>query len=170
MTQQEYYQKKRECLEEFANDKQIQSVSIPLTFLYAFDKGYALGKLQASCGQVKETVSQEEIEKAADEYVRNNQFTHPYSAIATRESYKDGIYFALGKQEKDADVVIQGWIARDEDENLFVYHTKPERDETTQMWMGGCVNFDLRNHLFPDLTWESEPLEVEIIIKRKKNG
>lgn len=24
--------------------------------------------------------------------------------------------------------------------------------------------------LFPDLTWESDPLEVELIIKRKKNG
>lgn len=24
--------------------------------------------------------------------------------------------------------------------------------------------------LFPDLTWESDPIEVELIIKRKKNG
>lgn len=68
------------------------------------------------------------------------------------------------------DTVIQGWVARDEDENLFMYQTKPERDETTQMWMGGYADFDLRNALFPDLTWESEPELVEIIIKRKKNG
>lgn len=78
--------------------------------------------------------------------------------------------FTLGKQEKDADTgtVISGWAARDEDGNLFMYSTKPERDETIQMWMGGCVNFGLRNHLFPDLTWESDPELVEIIIKRKK--
>lgn len=66
------------------------------------------------------------------------------------------------------DSVIQGWVARDEDENLFMYNTKPERDETTQMWMGGCINLDLRNHLFSDLTWDSDPIEVEITIKRKK--
>ncbi len=79
--------------------------------------------------------------------------------------------YALGKQEKNAeDTVISGWVARDEDENLFMYNTKPERDETIHMWMGECANIDLRNHLFPDLTWESEPQEVEIIIKRKKNG
>ena len=74
--------------------------------------------------------------------------------------------YALGKQEKDADTVIQGWVARDEDGNLFMYSTNPERIET--MWMGEAANFDLRNYLFPDLTWESDPLPVEIIIKRKK--
>lgn len=88
------------------------------------------------------------------------------------EASKDAFYaafnraYALGKQEKDSDAVISGWVARDEDGNLFMYSTNPERIET--MWMGEAANFDLRNYLFPDLTWESDPLPVEIILKRKK--
>lgn len=70
----------------------------------------------------------------------------------------------------DADTVIRGWVARDVDGNLFMYCTKPERDENLQAWIGRCADFDLRNSLFPDLTWSDNPQEVEIIIKRKKNG
>lgn len=66
----------------------------------------------------------------------------------------------------DADTVIQGWVARDKDENLFMYSTKPERIGT--MWYGEYTNLDLRNKMLPDLTWESDPEPVEIIIKRKK--
>lgn len=40
----------------------------------------------------------EEIEKLADEYVRTNPFVHPYNSIATRESFKDGIVYALSHQ------------------------------------------------------------------------
>lgn len=75
--------------------------------------------------------------------------------------------YALGKQEKDMeDPVIQGWVATDEDGNLFMYSSKPERIGT--MWYGKYANFDVRNYLFPDLTWESDPEQVEILIKRKK--
>lgn len=106
MTDKEYEQKKRECWEEiwspyreevFMSDYGREILVIAdKVFKAAFDRAYALGK-------EKETISQKEIEKAADEYARNNQFTHPYSIIATRESYKDGIYFTLGKQEKEAE-------------------------------------------------------------------
>lgn len=101
-----------------------------------------------------------------EEFCRANP-SHNKSIFAkkTLEFAFDRAY-ALGKQEKDADTVIQGWVARDEDGNLFMYSTNPERIET--MWMGEAANFDLRNYLFPDLTWESDPLPVEIIIKRKK--
>lgn len=64
------------------------------------------------------------------------------------------------------DTVIQGWAARDEDGNLFMYSTKPERFEAA--WIGEFANFSLRNYLFPDLTWDDDPQEVEITIKRKK--
>lgn len=66
------------------------------------------------------------------------------------------------------DTVISGWVARDEDGHLFMYSTKPERDEALQVWIGRYADFDLRDYLFPDLTWDSEPEEVELIIKRKK--
>lgn len=74
--------------------------------------------------------------------------------------------YALGKQEKDADTVIQGWVARDDDGDLFMYSMKPKRIRA--VWIGVFADFNLPSYLFPDLTWESDPIEVELIIKRKK--
>lgn len=80
--------------------------------------------------------------------------------------------YALGKQEKDAEkTVISGWAARDKDGALQLWESMPQRSDITfDEW--GMVRglMLLPTQLFPDLTWESEPLEVEIIIKRKKNG
>lgn len=81
--------------------------------------------------------------------------------------------YSLGKQETkqetDADTVIQGWVARDSDGNLFMFSIKPERDEALQVWVGRYANCGLRNSLFSDLTWVDEPQEVEIIIKERRN-
>lgn len=72
--------------------------------------------------------------------------------------------YALGKQEKDADTVIQGWVARDLDGEVFLYENKPERGDGE--WLGRISSeFD-----FQQLKWGSDPIEVEIIIKQKKNG
>lgn len=79
--------------------------------------------------------------------------------------------YALGKQEKDAeDTVIQGWVAKDNDiDGVYLYNSMPERG--INVWNGHMpLLIHLDSKLFPDLTWESEPQEVEIIIKRKKNG
>lgn len=64
--------------------------------------------------------------------------------------------------------VIQGWVARDADiHGLFLYNSMPTRG--INMWNGhGSLLTHLDDDLFPDLTWESEPQEVEITIKRKK--
>lgn len=68
----------------------------------------------------------------------------------------------------EADTVIQGWVARDANyQRLTIYEEKPER--LSDMWY--ALNSDivaLSPTLFPDLTWDSDPIEVEIIIKRKK--
>lgn len=85
--------------------------------------------------------------------------------------------YALGKQEKDADTVIQGWVCRDKKDNALNLHAEePYRtyshyntDDKPDWWESDCASFlPLDNSLFPDLTWESDPQEVEIIIKRKK--
>lgn len=79
--------------------------------------------------------------------------------------------YALGKQEKDADTVIQGWMARDADGDLNFYYDKPRREKAVwdepQYWIGE-TQIDLDPDLFPDLTWDDDPIEVEIVIKRKK--
>lgn len=87
------------------------------------------------------------------------------------------IAYALGKQETkqetDADTVISGWVARDDGErwherelHLFT-RNKPERRKLMGDW-SGCRSMTLDSDLFPDLTWDSDPEPVEIIIKRKK--
>lgn len=77
--------------------------------------------------------------------------------------------YALGKQEKDADTVIQGWVARDKDGALQLWESKPQRNNITwDEWGMAKGLMLLPDELFPDLTWESDPEPVEIIIKRKK--
>lgn len=81
--------------------------------------------------------------------------------------------YALGKQGKDADTVICGWVARDDGErwherelHLFT-RNKPERRKLMGDWMGR-PSMTLDSNLFPDLTWDGDPIEVELKIKRKK--
>lgn len=83
--------------------------------------------------------------------------------------------YALGKQEKDADAVIQGWVCRDKEwdkdlfaSDLYLSAEKPTRDEYCGVWCNMCAYMPLNTELFPDLTWDSDPEPVEIIIKRKK--
>lgn len=87
---------------------------------------------------------------------------------------EEGVYAALKKYGavEDADTVIQGWVARDEDEGLFLYKDKPTREDgqpygELSVWVASLI-IRLDKNSFPDLTWESDPEPVEIIIKRKK--
>lgn len=82
--------------------------------------------------------------------------------------------YAIGKQEKDADTVIQGWVARDQDGYISLFKDKPTRDTCDKddipygFWDEANSNhLELPITSFPDLTWESDPEPVEIIIKRK---
>lgn len=79
--------------------------------------------------------------------------------------------YALGKQEKDEDTVIQGWVFVDEttfDRILCV--RKVTQREYEAVWDSGHPEFCLGNELFPDMVPNTLPEHVEIIIKRKKNG
>lgn len=240
MPDKEYQDKKREYWEEFmrSTDKIITPRD---AFFYAFDRAYALGR-------EKDTISQEEIRKAAVEYAEENMWYPGETSYeddindmteSFADAFESGANYALGKQEKDveetpiterlyeeeksqleclyyylnraadkqenesvsvailfeamerledmfgvdlltngpgktkpkdADTVISGWVAVDDDGDLFLYRTKPARDEVSGMWMSGECPLDVGINLFPDLTWSDEPQECEIIIKRKKNG
>lgn len=78
--------------------------------------------------------------------------------------------YALGKQEKDADTVIQGWVGRDKDGAVYVHKTKPYRGAGNhgkpEFWVAEAI-VELPQNSFPDLTWESEPIKVNISIKRE---
>lgn len=60
---------------------------------------------------------------------------------------------------------IKGWVARDSDGSLNIHKEKPSR-WSIYFWIcrGGYLHID--KTLFPELTWESEPIEVELTIKK----
>jgi hypothetical protein len=165
MTQQEYEQKKRECWENVKFALRAPNTAREV-FEFIFDRAYALGK-------EKETITQEEIEEAAEKYADPSRtWASGAETQEIKDAFKAGANFALGKQEKDADTVISGWVARDEDGQLplFVASDKPYKKKNCRFW---CVNLGrtfefLPENTFPDLTWESESEPVGIIIKRKK--
>lgn len=149
MTQPEYEQKKRECWEDFCR----HIVDEEEEFYNMFDRAYSLGK-------EKEIISQYEIDEAAEDYVsfkKSGECILSYIVKrACRRAFKDGANFALGKQENDMEgTVIQGWVCRDKKDNVLYLHVEKPY-------------LLLDKSLFPNLTWESDPIEVELIIKRKK--
>lgn len=86
------------------------------------------------------------------------------------------ITIKIGTMENN-NTVIQGWVCRDKKDNaLYLHVEKPYRAQSgcdvwddPDWWESDCPYLlPLDKSLFPHLTWESDPIEVEIIIKRKK--
>lgn len=178
MNNLDYEQKKDECWRSVNNNTRDFGIITLRCFTAIFDCAYALGKK-------KEAITQEEIEKAALEYIFNRQKARhnakrdeeaslsdfdntlkAWDAFDMAQAYEDGANYALGKQEKDAEeTVIQGWVARDKGRFLGLYPWQPKRGDAA--WLcGSCMVLPINT--FPDLTWDDDPIEVELIIKRKK--
>ena len=53
---------------------------------------------------------------------------------------------------------------------LFAYFNKPIRDTVWKEWESDEVPLSIDDSLFPDLTWEDEPLEVMLtpVMKSKR--
>lgn len=88
-------------------------------------------------------------------------------------SYKDinsGLVYEASELLFNLDyyTVIQGWVGRDMSGSLYVYCHEPERNLMKCLWEGDIMSISLSDDMFPDLTWDSDPEPVEIIIKRKK--
>ena len=99
-----------------------------------------------------------------------------FDAYDIQQAFLDG-YTACEQSMTDSEaIVIQGWVCRDKKDNALNFHAeKPYRAQSgydvcdePDWWESDCASFlPLDKSLFPDLTWESEPLEVEIIMKPK---
>lgn len=123
-------------------------------------------------------MTQTEYDKAKQECL--SDFCKEHGFIETADvkgifGYAFDRAYALGKQfgnseQVDADTVIQGWVGRDMSGSLYVYCHEPERNLMKCLWEGDIMSISLSDDMFPDLTWDSDPEPVEIIIKRKKNG
>lgn len=54
------------------------------------------------------------------------------------------------------------WIARDMDGQLFLYRTEPRRCKNMFASTGSIVGIRLLKELFPEVTFENSPQEVEL--------
>ena len=54
------------------------------------------------------------------------------------------------------------WVARDWGGMLFGYFNKPIRDTVYKQWDSEKVSLRIDDSFFPDLTWNDEPIEVEL--------
>lgn len=63
---------------------------------------------------------------------------------------------------------IKLWYAVDKDGCGWYFKTKPHRfkNEWHEDIEGQAVMYESRNTLFPKISWEDEPVEVELTIKK----
>ena len=66
---------------------------------------------------------------------------------------------------------IKGWVARDNDGAVFIHKSKPRRNRANNgigFWKEGGERFRLSmfDEMFPDLSFDDEPIEVELTIKK----
>lgn len=61
------------------------------------------------------------------------------------------------------------WIARDKDDSLYLYNYKPCKNKISGKFTC-CIKpngewseeYELNNHLFPEITFENSPMQVEL--------
>lgn len=151
-------------------------LSMGEVFDYAFDRTYRLGMEAAKEQPLAERLTEEEKKQLKDFHGRLSTFC----AYIPRE-YDFGLsrgllaiegilgkeFFKNQNKKTMEEIKISGWVARDNGGFLGLYPWQPDRGDVT--WLcGSCLVLPIST--FPDLTWDSDPIEVEIIIKRNNNG
>lgn len=62
--------------------------------------------------------------------------------------------------------VIEGYVARDESNDLWLYEEYPVR--MGNYWLNDNFIMSIPNKMFPNLKWEDEPIKAELTIKAIK--
>lgn len=59
------------------------------------------------------------------------------------------------------------WVARDKDGTLWLHDSKPYIADSSKGYYKATSGryFEFDSDLFPDLKWEDEPIEVELVKK-----
>lgn len=130
------------------------------------EKFYDLGK-----AQIKEAV-QELVDKGERCMDQSEDNQDAYNWWDGFHNCAQGIMRELEEEREDKETTkIKGWVARDEAENpvyglgLCLHSRKPWR--TGNEWSNQTIMMHLPTNMFPEVTWESEPKEVELLIKSK---
>ena len=127
---------------------------------YEKEIGRLLERLQA-----KKVMANKELDKKAFDM-------YPHSREG-REGYIKG--FCDGEREGTVHAIlnhpcnnlpkIHGWVARELNGALNLYEVEPARYKGF-WWDRDYTSTCLDPDLFPDLTWEDEPIEVELLIRK----
>ena len=113
-------------------------------------------------------MTEEEIAKKAAEAFPNDGIT---STEELRDIDMSRMGYIKALEEMSSVRKIPGWVARDEIEDpiygmgLCLHYKKPRR--TANEWSGKTIMMHLPSDMFPEVTWVSEPKEVEVLIKSK---
>ena len=85
-----------------------------------------------------------------------------YSTPDMNEFYQSSdLDFNLPSEQESA--VIEGWVARDSNGEIFLHGDMPYKDRT--YWQNASLTaMKIDAALFPSVTWKSEPLKVKIQI------
>lgn len=60
------------------------------------------------------------------------------------------------------------WVARDKNDNLYVYNEKPIRSVSNSEWIGRhrFITINAFKHLFKLVKWEDEPYNIDELLKQ----
>lgn len=61
---------------------------------------------------------------------------------------------------------IRGWVARDHSGIIKIHECKPYKNENCGIWDNMDTRIIITRSLFQEITWESEPVEVELLIRK----
>ena len=102
-----------------------------------------------------------------DEYIPFVQYYETEDGTICQDADLD---FSVGEEKEVEGVTIEGWVARDECGDIYVYKNKPTREGC--MWIDDVASSLILLPItsFPDLTWQSDPLEVTVTVKPKKKS
>lgn len=169
MNTKEYDQKKQECWVTFKKQSECEGGCLMAdAFFAAFDRAYSLGRQEKDAEGATPNNRLKARRKSDGEIIEVREWRGASDVIYSSPDMNQ--FYQASELDFNVDAeetVIQGWVARDHDGDVFLYQNEPDRNEIA--WNGYMMH-SLPIDSFPDLTWESEPEPVEIIIKRKKNG
>ena len=64
-----------------------------------------------------------------------------------------------------SNAIIKCWLARDKSGSLYMFSYKPHRTDGIFVPYTTDNQFLVVDNIFPELTWENSPVEVELTIK-----
>lgn len=173
MTQQEYEQKRHDdkelYLSKFVVKEHLDTYEHEV-FDFAFARGYALGKQEKGEDKTKPYGVMEARRKSDGEIIEVKEWRGASDVIYSSPD------MSRFYQESDLDfnvdaetTVISGLVLADEISSARILRVhKVAQGDYEAVWNSGEPEFCLGEELFCDLTPGSDPIEVEILIRRKQ--